>query len=460
MTTHPTGRREARDGSARTHGAAIAVEGVSKRYTRQLGHALRNGLDDIWADLSPHSEDRRRELRDGEFWAIDDISLRVEWGEAYGVLGTNGAGKSTLLRMIAGITKPDRGSITVAGSVGQLLDPTVHLNPQLTGRENVLASATHSNLGRRQILELVDWVEDFADIGDAFDSPVRHYSQGMRLRVGFSTIAGVDADILLVDEALGVGDVEFRQKCGEYVFRHVQRGGAVLLVSHSVFMIGGMCRSATVLDAGSTYFCGSARDAVDSYLNDIIGITTDVPIVVDDPDEHSADGADGDSGDDPEDAEPRPPATDAEHPLVGIISGLRIEACGGGSVVTGADIDAELTVHARVPVDSVYWAFLIWTPDQQRCITGGTSVGGKHLSLDAGVNRLRVRSGPLTIMPGVYAVKAAVVDADASVPVALHGWYDRPTRLEVESPPGVRDHDPLHEFSQVPLSDLHVEWDA
>ena len=78
MTTHPTGRREARDGSARTHGAAIAVEGVSKRYTRQLGHALRNGLDDIWADLSPHSEDRRRELRDGEFWAIDDVSLRVE----------------------------------------------------------------------------------------------------------------------------------------------------------------------------------------------------------------------------------------------------------------------------------------------------------------------------------------------------------------------------------------------
>ncbi|MBK6671525.1 MAG: ATP-binding cassette domain-containing protein [Actinobacteria bacterium] len=139
MTTHPTGRREARDGSARTHGAAIAVEGVSKRYTRQLGHALRNGLDDIWADLSPHSEDRRRELRDGEFWAIDDVSLRVEWGEAYGVLGTNGAGKSTLLRMIAGITKPDRGSITVAGSVGQLLDPTVHLNPS-SRAANVLAN--------------------------------------------------------------------------------------------------------------------------------------------------------------------------------------------------------------------------------------------------------------------------------------------------------------------------------
>ncbi|MBK6671524.1 MAG: hypothetical protein IPG46_18370 [Actinobacteria bacterium] len=178
-----------------------------------------------------------------------------------------------------------------------------------------------------------------------------------------------------------------------------------------------------------------------------------MPIVVDDPDD-----PDGDFGDDPEDTEAQPPATDAEHLLVGIISDLRIEACDGGPLVTGADLDVELTVHARVPVDSVYWAFTIWTPDQQRCITAGTSVGGRPLALDAGVNRLRLKSGPLTLMPGIYAVKAAVVDADASVPVALHGWYDRPTRLEVESPPGVRDHDPLHEFSQVPISHLHVEW--
>ena len=200
-----------------------------------------------------------------DFYALKDINLIVRRGEPFGIVGRNGSGKSTLLQIIAGTLTPTSGTVKINGRVAALLELGSGFNPEFTGRENVHLNASILGLTRDEIRQRFDAIEDFADIGDFIDQPVKTYSSGMMMRLAFAVVAHVDADILIVDEALAVGDVFFVQKCMRFI-REFQQNKTLLLVTHDTATVTSLCQSALWLHHGEARGMGTAKYIAEQYL--------------------------------------------------------------------------------------------------------------------------------------------------------------------------------------------------
>ncbi|MEH2487037.1 ABC transporter ATP-binding protein [Bradyrhizobium sp. AZCC 2230] len=200
-----------------------------------------------------------------EFWALKDVSFEIKRGQTVGIIGRNGSGKSTLLQMICGTLNPSGGKIEINGRVAALLELGAGFNPDFTGRENVYMAATLYGLTQDQIGARFDRIATFADIGDFIEQPVKTYSSGMYVRLAFAVIAHVDADILVVDEALAVGDAVFTQKCMRYI-REFQKKGTLLFVSHDTGAVQNLCESAIWLGHGQIRLTGTSREVSETYL--------------------------------------------------------------------------------------------------------------------------------------------------------------------------------------------------
>jgi ABC-type polysaccharide/polyol phosphate transport system ATPase subunit len=200
-----------------------------------------------------------------EVWALDDVSLQVEPGEAVGLIGRNGSGKSTLLRVIAQIIKPTRGAVAVGGRVGSLLELGAGFHPDFTGRENLFLNGSIQGLQRRQLRERFDEIVAFAELEHAIDRPVRTYSSGMTMRLGFAIAAFLDADVLLLDEVFAVGDESFQRKCFGVISSFKQRGGTIVFVSHDAASVERLCERSVLLHGGSVAFAGPTHEAVNRY---------------------------------------------------------------------------------------------------------------------------------------------------------------------------------------------------
>ena len=208
---------------------------------------------------------RRHGTNREEFWPLKNLDLELRRGEALGVIGENGAGKSTLLRLLCGTLRPTTGAVTVAGRIAALLELGSGFNPNFTGRENVWLSAAIHGLSKAQIAERFDAIAEFAGVGEFIDLPVRVYSSGMHARLAFAVSAHVDADILIVDEILSVGDAAFAQKCARYFERFRERG-TLLLVSHSTSLVAKLCDRALWLERGEMRELGPAEVVCADYL--------------------------------------------------------------------------------------------------------------------------------------------------------------------------------------------------
>jgi len=182
-----------------------------------------------------------------DVWALRDVSLAVEPGEAVGLVGRNGSGKTTLLRIVSGIIKPTSGTAAVGGRVGSLLELGAGFHPDFTGRENVYLNGSIHGLGRAQVRELMDEIVAFAELEDAIDLPVRTYSSGMYMRLGFAVAAHIEADVLLLDEVFAVGDEGFQRKCFGKIFDFKRRGGTIVFVSHDAAAVERLCDRAVLL---------------------------------------------------------------------------------------------------------------------------------------------------------------------------------------------------------------------
>lgn len=200
-----------------------------------------------------------------EFWALRDVCFEVNRGESVGIIGRNGSGKSTLLQMICGTLAPTGGSLQVNGRVAALLELGSGFNPEFTGRENVYLNASVLGLSQQEIDNRFDEIAAFADIGDFLDQPIKTYSSGMTMRLAFSVIAHVDADVLIVDEALAVGDVFFVQKCMRFI-RQFQEKGTLLLVTHDTSGLQSLCQQALWLEKGIARGQGSVKKIAEDYL--------------------------------------------------------------------------------------------------------------------------------------------------------------------------------------------------
>lgn len=248
---------------------AIRVDGASKCY-----HIYDRPQDRLKQALW-----RGRRQYFHEFWALRDVSFEIRRGETVGIIGRNGSGKSTLLQMICGTLMPTTGRIEVNGRVAALLELGAGFNPEFSGRENVYMNASILGLSKTGIDERYDDIVAFADIGDFIGQPVKTYSSGMFVRLAFAVIAHVDADILLIDEALAVGDVFFQQKCMRYLREFQERNGSILFVSHDMAAVSALCQRGLLLSRENDQPIlrrGSAQEICQAYLGEIYASRTTV----------------------------------------------------------------------------------------------------------------------------------------------------------------------------------------
>lgn len=235
----------------------LSLANVSKRYppTVHSGERLRAFWQLLW-----------RGEAEGGTRVIDDVSFDVIPGESLALIGSNGAGKSTLLKIITGVLAPTTGTIEQNGSVAALLELGAGFDPEYTGLENLRMNAAFLGLSRRQVDERLDAILAFADIGESVHEPVKHYSSGMVVRLGFAVVASVKPDLLITDEVLAVGDESFQKKCIRWIERYLADGGTMLMVSHSMYQVQKLCRHALWLDEGRVTMYGDVFDVTQSYL--------------------------------------------------------------------------------------------------------------------------------------------------------------------------------------------------
>lgn len=241
----------------------IAASGLSKCY-----HIYESPRDRLKQMIVPRMRSlfklgARNYFR--EFRALHDVSFTIEKGETVGIIGRNGSGKSTLLQMICGTLNPTSGSVSTIGRIGALLELGSGFNPEFTGRENVFLNASLLGLTEQQIKDRYNAIVKFADIGDFIDQPVKTYSSGMYVRLAFAVIAHIDADLLVIDEALAVGDAFFTQKCMRFLHDFIKRG-SIIFVSHDTAAVRGLCTRAIWLDKGAVVMDGKPKEVCNRYL--------------------------------------------------------------------------------------------------------------------------------------------------------------------------------------------------
>jgi len=254
-------------GSSLTVDLALRTHHLGKQYRLgtqasygTLREAISHGFRSLMRIPTPHQQD------DELFWALRDVSLEVRRGEVLGIIGRNGAGKSTLLKILAQITVPSCGYAEVFGRVGSLLEVGTGFHPELTGRENIMLYGAILGMSRAEVVDRFDEIVAFSEIDRFLDTPVKHYSSGMYVRLAFSVAAHLESEILLVDEVLAVGDIAFQKKCLAKAGDVASGGRTVLFVSHNMAAVQRICTAAILLDKGRVVCSGSVSEAIDKYL--------------------------------------------------------------------------------------------------------------------------------------------------------------------------------------------------
>lgn len=247
---------------------AISVENVSKRFRlgtigehQRLTEAITSGVKSLLCLGAASAASGPK-----EFWALRNLSFQIHRGEVVGVIGHNGAGKSTLLKILSRIVTPTSGKVGVRGRIGSLLEVGTGFHPELTGRENIFLNGAILGMRRSEIRRRFDQIVDFAEVGPFLDTPVKRYSSGMTVRLGFSVAAHMEPDVLIIDEVLSVGDQAFQDRCMGKATELGNQGRAILVVSHNLAAISNICSRAMLLDHGSIAMDGVPKQVIDRYL--------------------------------------------------------------------------------------------------------------------------------------------------------------------------------------------------
>jgi lipopolysaccharide transport system ATP-binding protein len=370
----------------------VRVEGVSKKFCRDLKRSLWYGLKDTAADLV--GRNGAHWLRPDEFWAVDDVSFELARGECLGLIGRNGAGKTTLLRMLNGLIKPDKGRIELTGRVGALISLGAGFNPILTGRENIYVNGAVLGLTKKEIDGRLAEIVEFAEVHDFLDTPVQSYSAGMQVRLGFAVATTMQPDVLLLDEVLAVGDVAFRAKCYERLARFRDRA-AFMLVSHDTDQIARVCSNVLVLDRGGVRHLGDVEEGIRIY-QELSRHGTQMSSR-----EQIAEGA------------------------IASIDGCDDTVADGGLFRFSISVELpQLVAVADVRV-------VFWSDDGMPALDSYTRTQGWSLALDAGSSLVTLAVGPLRLRRGRYPVSIALLNRANNLHLY---WGDRIRTVEVHGP--------------------------
>ncbi len=368
---------------------AVSVRGVSKRFRLYRGRQVftvkdlfvRGGRGALFAGQ--------------EHWALRDVSLELPRGQMVGIIGSNGSGKSTLLKLIGGILKPTTGSIGVAGRVSALIELGAGFHPEFTGRENVFVNGILLGLSRSEIRERFDDIVAFAGLDAFIDNPVKTYSSGMYMRLGFAIAVTVDPDILLIDEVLAVGDEAFQHKCVGKIQEFKARGKTILLVSHDLGGVERLCDRAVWLDGGRVAAHGGTRETIDRYLNHVARQEAQALGA-----EHRVAEAAAAAG-----SAHRWGSREVEITSVRLTDGAGQERYLYDS---GEACAIRLAFRAQRPVEDPVFGIGIFRKDGVCCYGTNTAIDGLAWGKVSGDGELRVEIGRLDLVEGEYLLDVAV----------------------------------------------------
>ena len=359
---------------------AVRVENVSKKY--RLGASA--GKDDTLGETL-RAWLRRRVPRDEsrDFWALKNVSFEVEPGEFVGVLGRNGAGKSTLLKILSRVVEPTGGGAELRGRLGSLLEVGTGFHPELTGRENVFLSGSILGMSRAEVRQKFDEIVEFSEIGKFLDTPVKRYSSGMYVRLGFAVAIHLRPEILILDEVLAVGDAAFQKKCFGKMRDVRSSAGTVLFVSHDIAAVRRLCSSAIMLSQGELVAQGPAGEVIDQYLKrdgGAVGRGQWVDLL----------------------AQPRTRSTgEAYFARVRVAADF---ADSGRPIESGGPLAVEIELDVREPLSGVdRLAFQVNDRTSQRLLVVDTTRDGVRYDLGVGRHTFRVRVDRLMLNPGEYS---------------------------------------------------------
>ena len=356
-------------------------------------------IEDVWKQ---YRFTRRRDA--ATFWALQHVSLDVCRGASVGIIGRNGAGKSTLLKLLAGITAPSRGRIVLRGRVAAMIEVGSGFHPELTGRENVFLSGAILGMRRREIAAKLDRIVDFAGVQPFIDTPVKWYSSGMYVRLGFAVAAHMEPDILLVDEVLAVGDAEFQLKCLQRIEELRSQGTTSIFISHDLTAVERLCDSAVLLEAGTVAAAGAPADVVASYH---------ARLALWDP-------ASGQAS--------------IDSPRSGVVlTNLRLRNPDEPRAVsfrTGMPLTVSVRYAVARAVPNVEFELRYYSADGKTCLAAPrTSESRQPLHLEPSGGVVEFTCLALPLKPGSYSIGAIVRDLTTSRVLA---WWDGETRLYVQ----------------------------
>ena len=314
-----------------------------------------------------------------ETWALQDISFEVKHGEALGIVGHNGAGKTTILKLLSSITAPTRGQITIRGRLAALIEVGSGFHPELTGRENVYLHGAMLGMRRPEISRKMESIIEFSGVEKYIDQPVKRYSSGMYVRLGFSVAAHLEPDIVLLDEVLAVGDVAFQAKCLDRIAALRKDGGTIVLVSHDLASIYRLCDRAILLDRGRVVMDGAPRAVVDMYQNTAFG------------------------------DQERLPQLQPDHGRTAECLSLVFSAPDPSDAVrTGYPMVARLRYRAAATIPNAIFRISVYWPSGYLCAQLNNETSGGGLELEAGRGEITFECPVLPIQPGLYRVDLAI----------------------------------------------------
>jgi lipopolysaccharide transport system ATP-binding protein len=380
----------------------IRFEGISKRYNLGLARTSLPGAISQW--LKSAVKRKTASLSSKEFWALKDVSFDLERGQSLALIGPNGAGKTTLLKLLANITKPTSGSLSTTGKLSALIELGAGFHPDLTGRENIFLNGAILGLSRKEIKQRFDEIVAFSELESFIDTPVKRYSSGMAVRLGFAVASCINPDILLVDEVLAVGDASFQQKCLGRIRDLINNGTSIIFVSHNLYLVQSACNVGLYLQKGQVKHFGALKDVFDLYEQDLHqerarkfnGYQT---------------GVDSDSN-------------DVEITRVDVGSESEVE-----SGVLHSNRPAQIRIHynAYKPLGKVQVSTFIFRSDGVTCCMMRSKLDRFDLYVDRGQGVITLQVSPLQLVGGSYYAEAWFLDESDSLSITAKagrsGWF-------------------------------------
>ena len=381
--------------------ATICFENVCKRYDLGL---TRTSLPTAIARTTKKALKRLPDdaAREKFIWALQDVSFDVQRGQSLALVGANGAGKSTILKLLANITQPTSGRVQANGQLSALIELGTGFHPDLTGRENIYLNGTILGLRRQEIDRRFDEIVDFSELERFIDTPVKRYSSGMTVRLGFAVASCIEPEILLVDEVLAVGDASFREKCMRRIQSLVDTGTSIIFVSHNLYLVQAVCQAGLYIVKGKVMARGATADVIKAYERDLhlermAKLSTHAEAYDD-------------------------PGAEVEITKVEVVG---LDSAAESRLYSDQPAQIRISYSAYRPIGPVSIAAHITRADGVTCCMVRTSLDGQRFTLDRGAGAIAVQLEPLQLISGTYFAEGHILNASDSIGIvsARSEWF-------------------------------------